>query len=160
MHGLFALFLEVIALATILLLIGLVALVVLIVVTRMIVALIVFMTIVGSLVVVIALVASMIVALLAMMLPVAGITAARARKMSRLLLFWLLLVLGDLLKNAGRFIGSLTLLEKGNKPKRVHGHCLVCLRELNSLPAKSVLAGTKLILFGRYVLKFYVGIVQ
>jgi hypothetical protein len=30
---------------------------------------------------------------------------------------------------------------------------------LNSLPAKSVLAGT-LVLFGRYVLKFYVGIVQ
>ena len=32
--------------------------------------------------------------------------------------------------------------------------------ELNSLPAKSVLAGTKLVLFGRYVLKFYAGIVQ
>ncbi len=31
---------------------------------------------------------------------------------------------------------------------------------VNSLPAKSVLAGTKLVLFGRYVLKFYVGIVQ
>jgi hypothetical protein len=31
---------------------------------------------------------------------------------------------------------------------------------LNSLPAKSVLEGTKLVLFGRYVLKFYVGIVQ
>jgi hypothetical protein len=31
---------------------------------------------------------------------------------------------------------------------------------INSLPAKSVLAGTKLVLFGRYVLKFYVGIVQ
>jgi hypothetical protein len=31
---------------------------------------------------------------------------------------------------------------------------------LNSLPAKSVLARTKLILFGRHVLKFYVGIVQ
>jgi hypothetical protein len=30
----------------------------------------------------------------------------------------------------------------------------------NSLPAKSVLAGTKLVLFGRYVLKFYVGIVH
>jgi hypothetical protein len=32
--------------------------------------------------------------------------------------------------------------------------------DLNSLPAKSVLAGTKLVLFGRYVLKFYIGIVQ
>ncbi len=27
---------------------------------------------------------------------------------------------------------------------------------VNSLPAKSVLAGTKLVLFGRYVLKFYI----
>jgi hypothetical protein len=32
--------------------------------------------------------------------------------------------------------------------------------DFKSLPAKSVLAGTKLVLFGRYVLKFYVGIVQ
>ncbi len=31
---------------------------------------------------------------------------------------------------------------------------------LNSLPAKSVLAGMKVVLFGRYVLKFFVGIVQ
>ncbi len=31
---------------------------------------------------------------------------------------------------------------------------------LNSLPAKSVLAETKLVLFGRYVLTFYIGIVQ
>jgi hypothetical protein len=31
---------------------------------------------------------------------------------------------------------------------------------INSLPAKFVLAGTKLILFGRYLLKFYLGIVQ
>ncbi len=31
---------------------------------------------------------------------------------------------------------------------------------VNSLPAKSVLAGTKLVLFGRHLLKFYVGIVQ
>ncbi len=31
---------------------------------------------------------------------------------------------------------------------------------INSLPAKSVLVGTKLILFGRYGLNFYIGIVQ
>jgi hypothetical protein len=31
---------------------------------------------------------------------------------------------------------------------------------INSLTAKSVLAGTKLVLFGRYVLNFYVGITQ
>jgi hypothetical protein len=34
------------------------------------------------------------------------------------------------------------------------------VKGIDSLPAKSVLAGTKLVLFGRYVLKFYVGIVQ
>jgi hypothetical protein len=37
---------------------------------------------------------------------------------------------------------------------------LLIMLGINSLPAKSVLAGTKLVLFGRYVLKFYVGIVQ
>jgi hypothetical protein len=31
---------------------------------------------------------------------------------------------------------------------------------VNSLPAKPVLAGTKLVLFGEYILKFYVGTVQ
>jgi hypothetical protein len=134
-HGLVALFLEVIMLAIILLLIGLVALVVLIIATRVIVSLIVLMTIVGPLVIAIVLVALKIVTLLAMMLPVAQITAASGRKMSRLLLFWLLLVLGNLLKNAGRFIGigSLTLLKKGDKPKRVHGHHLVCLHKLKPI---------------------------
>ncbi len=38
--------------------------------------------------------------------------------------------LGDLLKNTGRFIGSLILLKKGNEPKRVHGHNFVHLHEL------------------------------
>ncbi len=52
-------------------------------------------------------------------------------KVSRLLLFWLLLVLGNLLKNAGYFICSLTLLKKGNKPKQVRDHRLVCLHKLN-----------------------------
>ncbi len=37
---------------------------------------------------------------------------------------------------------------------------LIVRDQINSLPAKSVLAGTKLVLFGGYVLKFYVGIVQ
>ena len=130
MHGLFALFLEVIALATILLLIGLVALVVLFVTTRPIVVLIVLMTIVGLSVVAIALVALMIVTLLAMMLLVHQITAACDGKTSHLLLFWLLLVLSNLLKNASRFINSLTLLKKGDKPKQVRGHNLVCLHKL------------------------------
>ncbi len=33
-------------------------------------------------------------------------------------------------------------------------------RQFNSLTAKSVPAGTKLVLFGRYVLNIYIGIVQ
>jgi hypothetical protein len=108
--------------AIILLLIGLVALIVLVVVTRMIVVPIVLMTIVGLLVVTIVSVALMIVALLATMLPVAQFTAACNGKMSHLLLFLLLLVLGNLLKNAGHFIGSLTLLKKGDEVKRVRSH--------------------------------------
>jgi hypothetical protein len=53
--------------------------------------------------------------------------------MSRLLLVWLLLLL-DLVKDAGHFIGSLTLLEKGHKPKRVRGHHFVCFRKLKLMP--------------------------
>ncbi len=63
-HGLVALFLEVIAFAIILHFIGLPALRVLIVATRAIMVLIVLMTIVGLLVILIALVASMVVAIL------------------------------------------------------------------------------------------------
>jgi hypothetical protein len=50
--------------------------------------------------------------------------------MSFLLLLWLLLVLGNVLKNASRFIDSLTLLQKDDEPKRVLGHYFVCLCEL------------------------------
>jgi hypothetical protein len=96
----------------------------------MIMTLIVLMTIVGSLVVTTALVASMIVALYSTMLPVAQVTDAHDRKMSHLLLSWLLLLIGNLLKNASHFVGRLTLLEKGNAQKRVRGHCLVYLHEL------------------------------
>ncbi len=49
--------------------------------------------------------------------------------MSRLLLFWLLFLL-ELVKDAGRFIGSLTLLKNGYEPKRVHGHHSVCFPKL------------------------------
>ncbi len=73
-----------------------------------------------------ALVASMEVSILAAMLLVAGIMAVRNGKMSRLLLFRLFPFL-DLLKDAGRFIGSLALLKKGDTPTWVHGHCLACL---------------------------------
>jgi hypothetical protein len=87
-QGLAALFLEVIALAFILLLIGLAVLRVLVVATRMIVAPIVSMMIVGLLVVATQSVESMIVAILvATMLLVAQFTAGRDGKMSGLLLF-------------------------------------------------------------------------
>jgi hypothetical protein len=129
MHGLVTLFLEVIALMNILLLLRCFVLVVLVFVMRVAVALIFLMMIVRSLVVVVALVASMVVMILATMLPIAQITAAHDRKMSHLLLIQLVLLL-DLLKDAGRFIGSLALLKKANKPKRVHGRILLCLRKL------------------------------
>jgi hypothetical protein len=123
MYGLVALFLEVIALAIILFLVGLFVLVVLFFATRVIVASIVSMTVVMLLVIAIVLVASMVVAVLATMLPVAQIAAVRNGKMSRFLLFWLFFFL-DLLKDSGRFIGSLTLLKKGDEPKWVRVHRL------------------------------------
>ncbi len=52
------------------------------------------------------------------------------RKMSRFLLFWLLLVLGNLLENASCLVGCLTLLEKNNTLERVSRHCLVQVRKL------------------------------
>ncbi len=61
MHGLVALFLEVITLAIIFLFVGLAALQVLVIASRTIVALIVLMTVVGLAIVAIALVASMVV---------------------------------------------------------------------------------------------------
>jgi hypothetical protein len=50
--------------------------------------------------------------------------------MTCLLFFWLLFVLGNLLKNTSRFVGPLTLLKKSNELERVRGHRLVCIREL------------------------------
>jgi hypothetical protein len=37
---------------------------------------------------------------------------------------------------------------------------MALMDSINSLPAKSVPAGTKLVLFGRYILNIYVGIVR
>ncbi len=131
MHGLVALFLEVITLAIILLFVELAALRVLIVATRMIVAWIVLMTIVGLLVVAIASVALMVVTILvATMLLVARFMATCGGKMSRILFFWLFFVLGNLLKNASCFVGRLTLLKESNELERVSGRCLVQIREL------------------------------
>jgi hypothetical protein len=56
--------------------------------------------------------------------------AARNGKLSRLLLFRLLFVLDNLPKNAGHFVGRLTLLKKSNELKWVHGHHLVCIHKL------------------------------
>jgi hypothetical protein len=91
--------------------------------------LIILMATVMLLFVTFALVALMVVKILAMMLPVAQITTASNKKMSRLLLFWLLFLL-DLVKDVGHSISSLTLLKKGYEPKRVCAHHLVCFREL------------------------------
>jgi hypothetical protein len=118
-------FLEVIAFVIILIFVGLAALQVLVVALRMIVALIVSMTMAELAIIAIALVTLMVVAILvAAMLPVSKFTAMRGRKMSRVLLFQLLLVLGNLLENA------LTLLEESNKLDWVSRHHLVQVREL------------------------------
>jgi hypothetical protein len=92
---------------------------------------IVLMTIARLLVVAIVLVASMIVTMfVATMLLVAQLMAACDGQVSRLLLFCLLFVLGDLLKNTSCFVGCLTLLENGNELKRVCGHHLVCIHKI------------------------------
>jgi hypothetical protein len=50
--------------------------------------------------------------------------------MSRTLFLWLLLVLGNLVENASRLVGRLTLLEEGNHSERVGRYCLVQVSEL------------------------------
>ncbi len=131
MHGLVALFLEVIALAIILLFVGLTALQVLVVASRTIVASIVLMTIVGLAIIAIALVAPMIVAIfVTTMLLVAQFMATSGRKMSHFLLFLLLLVLDNLHGNASCLVGCLTLLEESNQLERVSRHRLIQVCEL------------------------------
>ncbi len=125
MHGLVALFLEVIVPAIILLVVGLVAPHVLVVALRAIVALIVSMMIVGLSIIVVALVASMeVVKSTTAMLTVARFTATCDRKLSRFPFLWLL-VLGDLLKNASHLVGCLTLLKEDDHLERVSRYCLI-----------------------------------
>jgi hypothetical protein len=50
--------------------------------------------------------------------------------MSRTLFFWLLLVLGNLLKNASRLVGCLTLPKEGNHSEWVGRYRLVQVGEL------------------------------
>ncbi len=128
MHDLIALFFEVIAFVINLLLVGF-FLVVLLFAVRVIMALIILMAAFMLLFVAIALVALMVVAALATMLPVALVTAASDKKMSCLFLLWLFFLL-ELVKDAGHFIRSLTLLKKSYEQKRVRGHCFVCFRIL------------------------------
>ncbi len=97
---------------------------------------IISMTIVRLAIIAIVSVASMIVAIfVATMLLVAQFMAMRGRKMSRFPLFWLLLVLGNLLENASCLVSCLTLLEESNKLERVSRHNLVqvCKLELMCL---------------------------
>ncbi len=131
MHGLVTLFLEVIAFAIILLVVGLVVPHILVVLSTMIMAMIVSMMIIRLAIVAIESVASMVVAIFVVtVLLVAQFMVMSGRNMSRTLFFWLLLVLGDLLKNASRLVGCLTLLKEGNRSEWVGRHRLVQIGEL------------------------------
>ncbi len=112
MHGLVTLFLEVISLAIILLVVGLVVPCILVVSTT-IIELIVLMRIIRLAIITITSVALMVIAIfVATVLLVAQFTAMFCRNMSRTLFLWLLLVPGNLLKNASHLVGCLTLLKK------------------------------------------------
>ncbi len=103
---------------------------------RTVVALIVLMKILRFAIVVVTLVASMVVVILvATMLLLAQFTATRGGKMSHFLFFWLLFILGNLLKNTSCFVVCLTLLEERNELEGVSGHHLVqvCKLELMHL---------------------------
>jgi hypothetical protein len=50
--------------------------------------------------------------------------------MSPFLFLWLLLILGNLIKNASRLVGCLTLLKEGNHSERVGRHHLIQVGKL------------------------------
>ncbi len=131
MHGLVALFLELIALAIILLVVGLVVPCVLVIASTMIMVSIISLTIIRLGIVAITSIPLMVVAIfVAMVLLVARFTATCGKNTSRTLFLWLLLVLGNLLKNASHLVGCLTLLEEGNNSERVDRHRLVQVGKL------------------------------
>jgi hypothetical protein len=133
MHGLIALFLGVIILAIILLVVGLGALQVLVIASMATVALIVSMTIFGLVILTFVSVALMVVVIFTTtVLSVARFVTTCNRKLSRFPFLWLLLVLGNLLKNSSRLVGPLTLLKEGDHLERVGRHHLVqvCKLEL------------------------------
>jgi hypothetical protein len=124
-------FFEVIALAIILLVAGLAVPCVLVVALTMVMALIVLMTIIRSAIVAITSVALMVIAIfVATVLLVARFMATCCRNMSRTLFLWLLLVPGNLVKNASRLVGCLTLLKEGNHSERVGRYRLVQVGKL------------------------------
>ncbi len=130
MHGLVTLFLEVIVLAIIRLVIGLVAFHVIVAALRAILVAIVSMTIVGLLIIAVASVALMIVAIFTTaMLAVAQFMATCDRKLGRFPFLWLL-VLGNLLENTSCLVGCLTLLEEGYHLERVSRHRLIQVGKL------------------------------
>ncbi len=94
-------------------------------------ALNVFMTIIRLAIIAIMLVALMVVAIFVVtVVLVARFMATRGRSMSRILFLWLLLVLGNLLKNASCLVGCLILLKEGNHSERVSRHRLVQVSKL------------------------------
>ncbi len=128
-------FFLVIMLAIILLVVGLGALWVLVIASKMIMALIVLMTIVGLAIVAVALVALIVVAIFTTtMLLVARFMAMCNRKMSCFLFLWLLLILGNLLKNARWLVGCLTLLKDSNHLERVSRHHFVQVCKCSDVP--------------------------
>ncbi len=131
MHGLVTLFLEVIMLAIILLVVGLAVHWVLVVASTTIMALIISMTLIRLAIIAIMLVALMVITIfVATVLLVAQSTATCCRNMSRTLFLWLLLVPGDLLKNASHLVGCFILLKEGNHSERVGRYHLVQVGEL------------------------------
>jgi hypothetical protein len=130
-HGLITLFLEVIALAIILLVVGLAVPCVLVITSTTIMASIVLMMIIRSGIVAITSVALMVIAIFAAtVLLVARSMATCCRNMSRTLFLWLLLVPGYHLENASCLIGCLTLLKEGNHSEQVGRYRLVQVSEL------------------------------
>ncbi len=131
MHGLVTFFLEVIALAIILLVVGLVVPCVPVDASTTIMALIIWMTIIRLAIVTIMSIALMVIAIfVATVLLVAQFTATCCRNMSRTLFLWLLLVPGNLVKNASCLVGRLTLLQEGNHSERVGRYRLVQVSKL------------------------------
>jgi hypothetical protein len=100
-------------------------------------ALVVSITIVGLVIIGVPLVALMVIVIfMTTMLTVAQFMATRDRKLAHFPFIWLLLVLGNFLKNASRLVSRLTLLKENDHLEWIGRHrlvqvckpVLVCLR--------------------------------